>query len=155
MQRKDFGVIQKIRSLETSNFCLPHLSIHVHFICDPRPPSIYVCSSELPHPLSKMTMFYIYCIYIYICNNNKNICKSGKKFEKTRDRFDLPPFARFRLLFKRTHPSLHSLLHDERWTLYLKKSGKYINVKRKNKEEMEGVHDDASAYMHLNIKAHR
>ena len=46
-----------------------------------------------------------------------------------------------------------SPLHDERWTLYLKISEKHIDAKRKNKEEMEGVHDNASAFMHLNIKA--
>ena len=28
-----------------------------------------------------------------------------------------------------------------------------MDIKRKNKEEMEGVHDNASAFMHLNIKA--
>ena len=30
-----------------------------------------------------------------------------------------------------------------------------MDIKRKNKEEMEGVHDNASAFMHLNIKAHK
>ena len=62
-----------------------------------------------------------------------------------------PPFVHFRLLFKITHPPYP--LHDERWTLCLKKSENHIDVKTKNKEEVEGVHDNASAFMHLNIKA--
>ena len=36
-----------------------------------------------------------------------------------------------------------------------KKSEKHIDVKTKNKEEVEGVHDNASAFMHLNIKTHK
>ena len=45
--------------------------------------------------------------------------------------------------------------NNERWNLYLKKSKKHIDVKTKNKEEVEGVHDNASAFMHLNIKTHK
>ena len=30
-----------------------------------------------------------------------------------------------------------------------------MDIKRKNKEEMEGVHDNASAFMHLNIKTNK
>ena len=31
--------------------------------------------------------------------------------------------------------------------LYLKNSKKHMDIKRKNKEEMEGVHDNASAFI--------
>ena len=64
-----------------------------------------------------------------------------------------PPFVHFRLLFKITHPPYP--LHDERLALCLKKSENHIDVKTKNKEEVEGVHDNASAFMHLNIKTHK
>ena len=37
-------------------------------------------------------------------------------------------------------------------TPLLKKSKKHINMKRKYKKEREGVYDNASAFMHLNIK---
>ena len=36
--------------------------------------------------------------------------------------------------------------NDERWNLYLKNSEKHIDVKTKNKEEVEGVHDNAFKY---------
>ena len=132
------------RLSEILYFCLPLplLSIHVHFICDPCPRSTYVRSSELPYPLSKMIYY----------DNNKNIYKSQKKGWKNSDRFDPTHFVRFLLLFKRTH---RLPLHNEGWTLYSKISEKHIDVLRKNKEEMEGVHDNASTFMHLNIKAHK
>ena len=69
-----------------------------------------------------------------------------------------PPFVHFHLLFKRTLPPpplIVPFLHDEQWTRYLKKSEKHIDVKTKNEEEVEGVHDNSSAFMHLNIKAHK
>ena len=37
----------------------------------------------------------------------------------------------------------------------LKKSEKHIGVKRKYKEDIEGVHDDASAIMYLNIETNK
>ena len=43
-------------------------------------------------------------------------------------------------------------LYDERRTL--KRSKKHIEVKTKNKQEVEGVHDNASAFLDLNIKTH-
>ena len=49
-------------------------------------------------------------------------------------------------------------LSPPRWTmdpLFKKKSKKHIDVKRKNKEEMEGIHDNASAIIHLNMKTHK
>ena len=64
----------------------------------------------------------------------------------------LPLFVFVCFLKERT---IRSPLHDERWTLYSKISEKHIDVKRKNKEEMERIHDNASAFMHLNIKAHK
>ena len=92
-------------------FCLPPLSIHVHFKCDPCSPSTYACSSELPHPLSKLTMFlhrhiYIYTVTIKIFTSHK------KKFEKMEIGLTPPPFVRFYLLFKRTQRSA-LLLNDE------------------------------------------
>ena len=36
--------------------------------------------------------------------------------------------------------------------LYLKNSKKHKGIKRKYKDEMEGVHDNASAFMNQNIK---
>ena len=36
--------------------------------------------------------------------------------------------------------------------LYSKNSKKYIDIKRKYRKEMEGVHDNATAFMHQNIK---
>ena len=33
----------------------------------------------------------------------------------------------------------------------LKKSKKHVGIKRKHKEEMEGVRNNTSAFMHLNI----
>ena len=36
--------------------------------------------------------------------------------------------------------------------LYLKNSKKHIDIQRKYKEEMEGVHYNATAFMHQNIK---
>ena len=38
---------------------------------------------------------------------------------------------------------------------YLKSSKKLIDIKRKYKEEKEGVHDNAGAFMHQNIKTNR
>ena len=37
--------------------------------------------------------------------------------------------------------------------LYFKKLKKHIDIIRKHKEEMEGVHDYSSEFMHQNIKA--
>ena len=73
-------------------------------------------------------------------------------FKKNGDRFETPPlpFVRFRLLFKRTQPP--PSLQDEQWTL--KKSKPHIEVKTKNKQEVEEVHDNASAFLDLNIKTH-
>ena len=34
----------------------------------------------------------------------------------------------------------------------IKKLDKRIDVKRKNKEDMEGVHDNTNAVIHLNVK---
>ena len=74
------------------------------------------------------------------------------------------PFVCFCLLSKRMQPPPltlhphhhhHDPLHDERWILYLKKSEKHIDVKTKNKEEVEGVYDNTSAFMYLNIKTHK
>ena len=36
-----------------------------------------------------------------------------------------------------------------------KKKQEHIDVKSKYKEGMEGVHDNASAFMHLNIKTNK
>ena len=35
-----------------------------------------------------------------------------------------------------------------------KKTDKHIDVKTKNKKEVERDHDNASVFMHLNIKTH-
>ena len=56
-----------------------------------------------------------------------------------------------------THPPalIPFPLLNEQLTLSLKKLEKHLDVKRKNNEEMEGVHDNASAFIHLNIKMHK
>ena len=40
-------------------------------------------------------------------------------------------------------------------TLYLKKSEKHMDLKRKYKKEMEEVHDNAKAFLRLNIKTNK
>ena len=64
----------------------------------------------------------------------------------------LPP-DNFYLLFKDLPPPLHpplALLLNE--PFIRKNSKKHIDLKRKYKEDMERVHDNAAAFMHVNIK---
>ena len=92
------------------------------------------------------------CLYTYITITIKIFTSHKKKVEKIQ--IGLTPltlFVFFCFLKERTP----SPLHNEGWTLYSKISEKHIDVLRKNKEEMEGVHDNASAFMHLNMKAHK
>ena len=62
-----------------------------------------------------------------------------------------PPHVCFHSLFTERNPFPLPLLPYNA-SFVKKKSEKHTGVKRKHKEEIEGVHDNASAFMHLNIK---
>ena len=67
-----------------------------------------------------------------------------------------------RIIFSKLKPQwfLHKYIYDNnkninmfiKESLILKKIEKHIDIKRKYKEEMKGVHDNASTFIHLNIK---
>ena len=69
------------------------------------------------------------------------------KSERT-DRLDPKLFVFVRFL-RTPHPRRTYFLNDP---FIKKKSKKHIDIKRKYKEEMEGVHNNASVFMHLNIE---
>ena len=62
-----------------------------------------------------------------------------------------PPPVRFRSLFKDLLPAPPRRTCFSNYP-FIKKSKKDIDIKRKYKEEMEGDHDNAGVFMHLNIK---
>ena len=74
-----------------------------------------------------------------------------------RDRLDpCRPLVGFRSLFKSLHPPSPALPALSQGTLYLNKSKEaYRHKKKIYKEEMKRVHDNASAFMHLNINTNK
>ena len=81
--------------------------------------------------------------------------KSSNSFQSEyRDRLGISPFLINFVCFLRTFHS-PSPFHLHPFTtnpLQEKKSKKPIDIKRKYKVKIEGVHDNASAFMYLNIK---
>ena len=84
-------------------------------------------------------------IYIFISKKslrlfNKTFSNYQATFSEHRDRLDpSPPRVCFHLLFKYPLPPLHNKPF----------------IKKSSLEEMEGVNDKASAFMHLNIKINK
>ena len=97
-----------VHSKPLSFFSPPCPSMFILYVTPILPPYIFALVSY-PN-LSQKWQCYL---HRYLYDNKKNIYKSQKKVWQNEDRFDPPPFVRFCLLFKITHPPPPYMMKDE------------------------------------------